>query len=135
MNLASHAHGHQRLLLFALASLLAASGAAGGCATENQEARPSEATFDRAATEARGSVPSGNFEAGKEIFAQRCAKCHSLGRGRASDVGVNLRELRPSFEVVVEAVERGGIAMPSFGRRLSDDDIRDVATYVAESVR
>jgi mono/diheme cytochrome c family protein len=80
-----------------------------------------------------GAAPEGNPEAGREIFAERCARCHTLDP-RRPDPRVNLGDLRPSFDVVVDTVERGGIVMPSFARRLSDEEIRDVAAYVAESV-
>jgi mono/diheme cytochrome c family protein len=118
----------------ALAILLAASGAVAGCVTGSDEARPSEAAIESATTATSGTAADGNPAAGEEIFAQRCAKCHSLDHGR-SERRVNLGDLQPSFDVVVDAVERGGIVMPSFRRTLSDEEIRDVAAYVTESVR
>jgi mono/diheme cytochrome c family protein len=48
---------------------------------------------------------------------------------------VNLGDLQPSLEVVVDAVKGGGIVMPSFRRTLSDEEIRDVSAYVTASVR
>jgi mono/diheme cytochrome c family protein len=89
---------------------------------------------ESAPSDTSGTAAEGDPEVGEEIFQQKCAKCHSLDPDR-SDRRVNLGELRPGFDVVVEAVERGGIVMPSFARRLNDEEIRDVAAYVTESVR
>jgi mono/diheme cytochrome c family protein len=122
------------LLPSAIAALLAASGAMAGCVSGTEEARPSEAPVEPAATDTSEIAADADPAAGEEIFAQRCAKCHSLNPGR-SDRRVNLGDLQPSFDVVVDAIERGGIVMPSFRRKLTDEEIRDVAAYVTESVR
>jgi mono/diheme cytochrome c family protein len=130
----SRARSRNGLLPPALALLLAATGAAAGCVSGSQGGRRSEAPIESGATDTIGTAAEGNPKAGKEIFAQRCAQCHSLDP-RRSDERVNLGDLRPSFDVVVEAVEDGGIVMPSFERRLSNEEIRDVAAYVTESER
>jgi mono/diheme cytochrome c family protein len=132
MNGTSRVWGGKRFLPPALAILLAATGAAVGCVAGSQGGRPPDAPIESAATDTIETAAQGNPEAGEEIFAQRCAQCHSLD-ARRPDQRVNLGELRPSFDVVVDAVERGGIVMPSFARRLSDEEIRDVAAYVTES--
>jgi cytochrome c6 len=130
----SRARARKGLLPPALAVVLATTGAAAGCVSGSHGGRPSEAPIESRAADTIGTVAEGNPKAGKEIFAERCSQCHSLDP-RRSDERVNLADLRPSFEVVVEAVEGGGIVMPSFARRLSDKEIRDVAAYVTESLR
>jgi mono/diheme cytochrome c family protein len=72
--------------------------------------------------------------AGKRVFVNTCAGCHTLRRENRGDK-VNLAELEPSYDVIVDKVKRGGIAMPPLGRRLSDDQIRDVAAYVAAATK
>ena len=129
------------LLPSTIAALLAASGAVAGCVSGTDEPRPSRAAVESAPTDTSAAAADTSafaadpdLAAGKEIFAQRCAKCHSLGGGR-SGRRVNLGDLQPSLEVVVDAVKGGGIVMPSFRRTLSDEEIRDVSAYVTASVR
>ena len=71
--------------------------------------------------------------AGAKVFASAgCGSCHTLAAAQASgQVGPNLDEARPGYEAVRAKVENGGGGMPSFGGQLSDQQIRDVAAYVA----
>ena len=74
--------------------------------------------------------------AGDQLFTQQCAGCHTLAAARASGtVGPNLDEARPPLEEVVEVVTKGRGAMPPFGGRLSDEQIQNVAQFVAENTR
>ena len=60
----------------------------------------------------------------------------ALAAARASGtVGPNLDEARPPLEEVVEVVTKGRGAMPPFGGRLSDEQIQNVAQFVAENTR
>jgi mono/diheme cytochrome c family protein len=73
--------------------------------------------------------------AGAAVFKQAdCGSCHTLAAASASgQVGPNLDTLRPGFEAVRAKVAAGGGGMPSFAGRLSEDQIRDVAAFVAEN--
>ena len=73
--------------------------------------------------------------AGKTVFGNAgCGSCHTLAAARASgQIGPNLDSLRPDFETVRKKVEFGGGGMPSFGDRLTEAQIRDVAAFVAGS--
>jgi len=73
--------------------------------------------------------------AGKTVFGNAgCGSCHTLAAARASgQIGPNLDSLRPDFETVRKKVESGGGGMPSFGDRLTEAQIRDVAAFVAGS--
>ena len=79
-------------------------------------------------------IPAGaHAAAGRSIFASAgCGSCHTL---RAADtngqVGPNLDNLRPTYELVRITVERGSGLMPAFGDKLSANQIRDVAAFVA----
>ena len=75
--------------------------------------------------------------AGKGVFGNAgCGSCHTLAAARASgQIGPNLDSLRPDFETVRKKVESGGGGMPSFGDRLTEAQIRDVAAFVAASAR
>jgi mono/diheme cytochrome c family protein len=73
--------------------------------------------------------------AGAAVFKQAdCGSCHTLAAASAGgQVGPNLDTLKPGFEAVRAKVEAGGGGMPSFAGRLSKDQIRDVAAFVAEN--
>ena len=71
--------------------------------------------------------------AGAAVFTDAgCGSCHTLRAARTSGiVGPNLDQLRAPYEVVRAKVAAGGGGMPSFSGRLSAQQIRDVAAYVA----
>lgn len=81
--------------------------------------------------------PGGEITAteGREIFTQAgCGSCHTLAAaGSSGTVGPNLDETRPSAEVAIDRVTNGSGAMPSFADRLSEEQIRAVAEFVAQS--
>ena len=77
----------------------------------------------------------GDTAAGKEVFASAgCGSCHVLSdAGSSGQIGPNLDEAEPSFELAVDRVTNGRSPMPAFKDQLSEDQIRDVSAYVAES--
>ena len=91
--------------------------------------------------ESPAAAPSGpvvvpanaNAAAGGRVFADNgCGGCHTLNAAHASgQVGPNLDALRPTYEQVHAKVEQGGGVMPSFRGKLSPEQIRDVAAFVA----
>lgn len=77
--------------------------------------------------------PGGSLAiAGKEVFGQRCASCHTLSdAGATGSVGPNLDELKPDAQGVERKVQRGGGGMPAFEGDLDEEQIRAVSEYVA----
>ena len=77
----------------------------------------------------------GDSEAGAKVFADAgCAGCHTLrAAGATGTKGPDLDKVGPGYERVVRQVESGSPAMPSFEFKLSKDEIKDVAAFVAES--
>lgn len=70
--------------------------------------------------------------AGDQLFAQQCAGCHVLAAAGASGtVGPSLDELRPDAGRVLEAMREGPGAMPTFEGRLSEQQLENLAEYVA----
>jgi mono/diheme cytochrome c family protein len=71
--------------------------------------------------------------AGAKVFASAgCGSCHTLAAARSSgQVGPNLDDAQPGYDVVVAKVTDGGGGMPAFGGQLSEQQIRDVAAFVA----
>ena len=61
-----------------------------------------------------------------------CGSCHTLAAAKSSgQVGPNLDDAKPGYDTVLAKVTNGGGGMPSFGGQLSEQQIRDVAAYVA----
>ena len=61
-----------------------------------------------------------------------CGSCHTLSAAKSSgQVGPNLDDAKPGYDTVLAKVTSGGGGMPSFGGQLSEQQIRDVAAYVA----
>ena len=77
----------------------------------------------------------GSPAAGKAVFASAgCGDCHALGAaGSNGGVGPSLDEAKPDAASVVEVVTRGEGSMPSFEGELTEQQIRDVATFVSTS--
>jgi mono/diheme cytochrome c family protein len=76
------------------------------------------------------------FTLGKDIFLNsgNCAACHSLkDAGSVTNVGPNLNEIRPELARVEMAVKNGIGVMPSMLGILSEEEIKAVSYYVAES--
>jgi len=73
--------------------------------------------------------------AGATVFNQAgCGSCHTMAAASASgQIGPNLDALRPGFEAVRVKVAAGGGGMPSFAGRLTKEQIRDVAAFVAQN--
>ena len=89
-----------------------------------------------AAAPAKSSpIPAGaDVAAGATVFKTAgCGSCHTLkAAGAGGQIGPNLDTARPGFDTVRARVEAGGGGMPSFAGRLSPQQIRDVAAFVAE---
>jgi cbb3-type cytochrome c oxidase subunit III len=71
---------------------------------------------------------------GKAIFQADCASCHTLKAANASGtIGPNLDTLKPPAPLVQHQVEVGGGVMPAFKGKLTDQQIKAVAKFVADS--
>jgi mono/diheme cytochrome c family protein len=93
-------------------------------------------------TEATTTAEEGEEEAGegdpangKQVFASAgCGSCHTLAdAGSSGSVGPNLDESKPDYDEAVEKVTNGAGVMPSFKDQLSEQEIKDVASYVSTS--
>lgn len=74
-------------------------------------------------------------EQGREIFAQRCATCHTLLAANAvGKVGPNLDQLRPPKALILDALQKGRARgqgqMPA--NLVDGQDAQDVAGFVAK---
>src|SRR5437667_5384154 len=74
---------------------------------------------------------------GAKVFASAgCGGCHTLSAAKSNgQTGPNLDQVKPSYDAVVRQVSNGGGGMPSFTSKLSTNQIRDVASFVAASTK
>ena len=97
-----------------------------------------------AAVSSRDDIPEANVTGltesekhGRELFGRRCANCHTLKAANAiASVGPNLDQLRPTKELVLDAIENGrargnGQMAPGL---YTGEDAEDVANFVAKAV-
>nr|YP_009369987.1 cytochrome c6 [Boldia erythrosiphon]ARO90675.1 cytochrome c6 [Boldia erythrosiphon] len=76
-----------------------------------------------------------NIEHGEQVFSANCSACHVGGNNvimadkklTKEDLATNQMN---SISAITYQVTNGKNAMPSFGARLNETDIEDVANYV-----
>lgn len=69
---------------------------------------------------------------GREVFIANCGTCHTLSdAGTSGAIGPVLDDGGYPVDRVEEQVRNGGGAMPAFEDSLSDEEIQEVAAYVA----
>ena len=92
-------------------------------------------TVPQATTAGPSTTLTGDAAAGKDLYAAKgCGGCHVLAdAGSSGTVGPDLDESKPAVDLVVDRVTNGRGAMPPFKGQLSEQEIADVAAYVAES--
>jgi mono/diheme cytochrome c family protein len=76
-------------------------------------------------------------ERGRELFAKYCILCHSLDASNAvAQVGPNLDDLRPTKELVLDAIHNGRARGNGAMARdlVVGSDAEDVANYVCAAV-
>ena len=116
-------------------------GAAGGesvpAETQPAETQPAPTGSTGATTETGSAEVTGDPAKGEPVFASAgCNSCHTLSAANANgSIGPNLDDAKPSFDLVVQRVTEGKGVMPLFKGRLTDEQIRDVAAFVAESTK
>lgn len=78
-------------------------------------------------------------ERGKQLFVgleTPCSTCHRLSDAYANmAIGPDLDALRPERARVINALQQGVGAMPSYKDRLTASQLEDLATYVFEATR
>ena len=132
----------RRATPIALTVLLAAVGfLAAGCLDGKNETATPETVVGSVPTQTTGGAEElpalklkGDATAGKQVFASAgCKGCHTLkDSGANGNVGPNLDDVKPPFELVVERVTKGKGVMPPFGDQLKPQQIADVAQYVSQ---
>jgi mono/diheme cytochrome c family protein len=87
--------------------------------------------------EAAGAATAagGDAESGAVVFSENCSTCHGA-TGHGGNGGPDLRTmpLAQSEEGAIQQVTNGGGGMPAFGGTLSEEEIENVAAYVAQDI-
>jgi mono/diheme cytochrome c family protein len=82
------------------------------------------------------AAPADNAPAadGKAVFSDTCGGCHTLSAaGTSGTVGPNLDGVSLDATAIEDIVRNGRGGMPAQGDKLSDDEIKAVAEFVAGS--
>ncbi len=86
---------------------------------------------------ASGAADPAELARGKEVFSTiqpACAACHTLqAAGAEGQVGPVLDELKPDAARVLRALKAGIGVMPSYAERMSESDMKAVASFVAHA--
>jgi mono/diheme cytochrome c family protein len=91
-----------------------------------------------AATDLSDEELRGNGFRGARVFVKAdCANCHTLATAGATGTGGpnldrHFSTHAHSLGFLVEQISNGGNGMPAFRNRLSEQEIRDVATFLVE---
>lgn len=73
------------------------------------------------------------LDQGRKIWSQSCMSCHgSDGSGGRGSPLVSVEERFPSISDQIIVVSEGRNAMPGFGGRYSDEELRAVVRYTRE---
>ncbi len=80
------------------------------------------------------------MELGRQVFTRiaqpQCGLCHTLeDAGTKGEIGAKLEELQPDEQRVLAAVRKGVGVMPPYAEKLTEEQIRAVAFYVARAAR
>jgi heme/copper-type cytochrome/quinol oxidase subunit 2 len=110
---------------------------AGGEESEEAEA-PKEGAGEEAeegGEEAAAGGATADAAAGEEVFSENCSVCHGA-TGHGGNGGPDLRTmpLAKTQAGAEQQVTNGGGGMPAFSGTLSEEEISNVAAYVAEDI-
>jgi mono/diheme cytochrome c family protein len=87
--------------------------------------------------EAAGAATAagGDPESGAVVFSENCSTCHGA-TGHGGNGGPDLRTmpLAQTEAGAIQQVTNGGGGMPAFGGTLSEEEIENVAAYVAQEI-
>jgi mono/diheme cytochrome c family protein len=70
---------------------------------------------------------------GQQLYAENCATCHGMDRGGYIGPGLNSERYANFPEIALAAIISAGIPgtlMPAWGKRLSTDEIAQVASFI-----
>jgi mono/diheme cytochrome c family protein len=107
--------------------------------SESGESSEGEGEASGEAAEGEGesseTAAGGDAEAGSAVFSENCSTCHgATGHGGGGGPDLTTMPLAQSEEGAIQQVTNGGGGMPAFGGTLSEEEIENVAAYVAQDI-
>lgn len=100
-----------------------------------QEEKDFEPGGEGEAGEEEASGGGGSPELGAAVFAENCSTCHgATGEGGNGGPDLKTMPLAQTEEGAIQQVTNGGGGMPAFGGVLSEEEIENVAAYVAQEI-
>jgi mono/diheme cytochrome c family protein len=115
-----------------------AEGAEGEGLVEGEQAQEEKQSEPGGEGEAgEGEAPSGggSAELGAAVFGENCSTCHgATGLGGNGGPDLTTMPLAQTEEGAIQQVTNGGGGMPAFGGTLSEEEIENVAAYVAQEI-
>jgi cytochrome c551 len=86
-------------------------------------------------SEGSETAGGGDAEAGTVVFSENCSTCHgATGHGGNGGPDLTTMPLAQSEAGAIEQVTNGGGGMPAFAGTLSEEEIENVAAYVAQDI-
>ncbi len=104
---------------------------------EESAEESSEGEEESSSEEAEPGATSagGDPEAGAVVFSENCSTCHgATGHGGNGGPDLTTMPLAQTEEGAIQQVTNGGGGMPPFGGTLSEEEIENVAAYVAQEI-
>ena len=105
---------------------------------EGEAGEGSEGEEEGAEGEAGGEseeAGGGDPEKGSIVFSENCSVCHgATGHGGNGGPDLTTMPLAQTEEGAIQQVTNGGGGMPPFGGTLSEEEIENVAAYVAQEI-
>ncbi|MCW2979716.1 MAG: cytochrome [Solirubrobacterales bacterium] len=99
-----------------------------------EEGEATEGEGEEGATES-STAGGGEPEAGSVVFSENCSTCHgATGHGGNGGPDLTTMPLAQSEAGAIEQVTNGGGGMPAFAGTLSEEEIENVAAYVAQDI-
>jgi cytochrome c553 len=102
-----------------------------------EEGEPSESgeATEGESSEGSETAGGGDAEAGTVVFSENCSTCHgATGHGGNGGPDLTTMPLAQSEAGAIEQVTNGGGGMPAFAGTLSEEEIENVAAYVAQDI-
>jgi cytochrome c553 len=99
-----------------------------------EEGEATEGESKEGTTES-STAGGGEPEAGSVVFSENCSVCHgATGHGGNGGPDLTTMPLAQTEAGAIQQVTNGGGGMPAFGGTLSEEEIENVAAYVAQEI-
>ncbi|HEY2054086.1 MAG TPA: cytochrome c [Solirubrobacterales bacterium] len=100
---------------------------------EGEAGEEAEGAEEAASGETAGG--GGSVEAGTVVFSENCSVCHgATGRGGNGGPDLTTMPLAKTEAGVIQQATNGGGGMPPFGGILSEEEIKNVASFVVQEI-